>query len=88
MDWDMDYLKYDWNPNDVYHVKEMMDALRSHKRDVVFSLSNSAPWGDASQWEKMANCWRTTGDIKDTWESMSRLGFNQTKWAAYTGPGH
>lgn len=88
MDWDMDYLKYDWNPNDVYHVKEMMDALRSHKRDVVFSLSNSAPWGDAAQWEKMANCWRTTGDIKDTWESMSRLGFNQTKWAAYTGPGH
>ena len=37
---------------------------------------------------KMANCWRTTGDIRDTWESMSRLGFNQTKWAAYTGPGH
>mgnify|MGYP000013798955 FL=1 len=88
IDWGMDYLKYDWNPNDVYHVKEMMDALRSHKRDVIYSLSNSAPWGDATQWEKMANCWRTTGDIKDTWESMSRLGFNQTKWAAYTGPGH
>lgn len=88
MDWGIDYLKYDWNPNDVYHVKEMRDALRSHPRDVVFSLSNSAPWGDAVQWEKMANCWRTTGDIRDTWESMSRLGFNQTKWAAYTGPGH
>lgn len=88
MDWGIDYLKYDWNPNDVYHVKEMHDALRSHPRDVVFSLSNSAPWGDAVQWEKMANCWRTTGDIRDTWESMSRLGFNQTKWAAYTGPGH
>lgn len=88
MDWGIDYLKYDWNPNDVYHVKEMRDVLRSHPRDVVFSLSNSAPWGDAVQWEKMANCWRTTGDIRDTWESMSRLGFNQTKWAAYTGPGH
>ena len=88
MDWGMDYLKYDWNPNDVYHVTEMHDALRSHNRDVVFSLSNSAPWGDAAQWERLANCWRTTGDIRDTWESMSRLGFNQTKWAAYTGPGH
>lgn len=88
MDWEMDYLKYDWNPNDVYHVKEMHDALRSHNRDVVFSLSNSAPWGDAVQWEKLANCWRTTGDIRDTWERMSSLGFNQTKWAAYTGPGH
>lgn len=88
VDWGMDYLKYDWNPNDVYHVKEMMDALRSHDRDIVYSLSNSAPYGDAVQWEKMANCWRTTGDIKDTWESMSRLGFNQSKWAPYVGPGH
>ena len=88
MDWGMDYLKYDWNPNDYYHVKEMHDALRSHRRDVVFSLSNSAPWGDASLWEQMANCWRTTGDIRDTWESMSRLGFGQGKWAAYTGTGH
>lgn len=88
MEWGMDYLKYDWNPNDVYHVTEMHDALRSHNRDVVFSLSNSAPWGDAIQWERLANCWRTTGDIKDAWESMSRLGFNQTKWAPFVGPGH
>ncbi|WP_255606918.1 putative Ig domain-containing protein [Pedobacter polysacchareus] len=87
-DWGMDYLKYDWNPNDVYHVKEMMDALRSYKRDLVYSLSNSAPYGDATQWEKMANSWRTTGDIKDTWERMSLLGFNQTKWATFSGPGH
>jgi len=88
VDWGMDYLKYDWNPNDVYHVKEMMEALRSHDRDIVYSLSNSAPYGDAAQLEKMANSWRTTGDIKDTWENMSRLGFNQTKWAPYAGPGH
>lgn len=88
MDWGIDYLKYDWNPNDYYHVKEMHDALRSYNRDVVYSLSNSAPYGDAPQWEKMANCWRTTGDIKDTWERMCSLGFGQTKWAPYNGPGH
>ncbi len=88
MDWGIDYLKYDWNPNDYYHVKEMHDALRSYNRDVVYSLSNSAPYGDAPQWEKMANCWRTTGDIRDTWERMSSLGFGQTKWAPYCGPGH
>ncbi len=88
MDWGIDYLKYDWNPNDYYHVKEMHDALRTYNRDVVYSLSNSAPYGDAPQWEKMANCWRTTGDIKDTWERMCSLGFGQTKWAPYNGPGH
>lgn len=88
VDWGMDYLKYDWNPNDVYHVTEMHDALRSHDRDIVFSMSNSAPWADAPQWKKMVNCWRTTGDIKDTWEKVYRQGFNQTKWAPFVGPGH
>jgi len=36
----------------------------------------------------MANTWRTTGDIRDTWERMRDLGFNQSKWAAFVGPGH
>ena len=87
-DWGIDYLKYDWYPNDVYHVKEMEDALRSQNRDVVYSLSNRAPYGDAVQFEKMANCWRTTNDINDSWKNMSGIGFNQSKWASYTGPGH
>lgn len=46
-EWGIDYLKYDWNPLDYYHVKEMHDALRTLDRDVVYSLSNSAPYGDA-----------------------------------------
>lgn len=45
IDWGMDYLKYDWNPNDVYHVKEMMEALRSHKRDVVL-VFQTVPLGE------------------------------------------
>ncbi len=32
--------------------------------------------------------WRTTGDIRDTWDSMSTIGFNQTEIAEYAGPGH
>jgi alpha-galactosidase len=33
---------------------------------------------------KYADCWRTTGDIRDTWESMSTIGFKgQDKWAGY-----
>jgi alpha-galactosidase len=34
------------------------------------------------------NCWRTTGDIVDTWESMSGIGFNQAGHETYAGPGH
>jgi alpha-galactosidase len=87
-EWGVDYLKYDWKPNDVYHTKEMLDALRVFDRDIVYSLSNAAPYGDAPQWVKLTNCLRTTGDIRDNWKSMSALGFNQTKWAQFNGPGH
>lgn len=87
-EWEVDYLKYDWNPNDLYHVKEMHDALRATDRDIVYSLSNSAPYGDAPLWVQYSDCWRTTGDIRDTWKSISSIGFAQQKWAPFCGPGH
>ena len=87
-EWGIDYLKYDWNPLDYYHVKEMHDALRTLDRDVVYSLSNSAPYGDAPQWMQYSNCWRTTGDIRDTWESISSIGFSQDRWLPFNRPGH
>lgn len=31
--------------------------------------------------------WRTTGDINDKWQSVSRIGFSQ-QYAGYAGPGH
>jgi len=87
-DWGIDYLKYDWNPNDVEHVRQMSDALRYSARDVVYSLSNSAPFEHAADWAAYANAWRTTGDIRDTWPSMSAKGFGQAKWTPFAGPGH
>jgi alpha-galactosidase len=86
--WGFDYLKYDWNPNDVQHVTEMADALRASGRDLVYSLSNSAPFDHAEDWARLANCWRTTGDIRDTWWSVSSIGFSQSRWVPYAGPGH
>jgi len=87
-EWGMDYLKYDWLPNDVPHVKEMSEALRMSGRDVVYSLSNSAPFEDAHEWASLANCWRTTGDIRDYWGSVRDIGFSQDRWAEFAGPGH
>jgi alpha-galactosidase len=86
--WGFDYLKYDWNPIEVPQVQEMRDALNSSGRDIVLSLSNSTPFAGASDWARLANCWRTTGDIRDRWDNMSRIGFSQNKWASYAGPGH
>ncbi len=94
--WGFDYLKYDWNPNDVEHVSEMSKALRASGRDIVFSLSNAAPFAQAADWSRLANSWRTTGDIRDVWQEgvdrgyygVSEIGFSQDKWAPSAGPGH
>ncbi|MGO8839240.1 MAG: putative Ig domain-containing protein [Limisphaerales bacterium] len=94
--WGFDYLKYDWDPNDVPHTMEMSKALRHSGRDIVFSLSNTAPFEHAADWARWANCWRTTGDIRDHWvmtnefwqNGISEIGFNQDRWAPYGGPGH
>jgi alpha-galactosidase len=94
--WGFDYLKYDWNPIDVAHVKPMSQALRKSGRDIVFSLSNNSPFDHAADWARWANCWRTGGDIFDSWDTpgefwqcnVSEIAFSQDRWAPYAGPGH
>jgi alpha-galactosidase len=94
--WGVDYLKYDWAPNDVEHTKEMADALRKTGRDIIFSLSCGAPFEQVADWARLANCWRTTGDIGDAWgqpteswkHGISELAFCQDRWAPFGGPGH
>lgn len=88
-EWGFDYLKYDWNPHDWYSMKEMHDELEKCGRDIVYSLSNSALLPLADEYVKYANCWRTTGDIRDSWKSISGIGFGRnSSWAPYSGPGH
>ena len=41
-------------------------------------------WGGSVQ----GSCWRTTGDITDTWRSMSGIGFKQDKAAPFAKPGN
>lgn len=86
--WGIDYLKYDWNPNEEPETREMYDALRASGRDILLSLSNSTPFTNAPALSRIANCWRTTGDIRDTWDSMNKKGFGEDKWASFAGPGH
>jgi alpha-galactosidase len=99
-EWGFDYLKYDWcsygnvekgagrpyykNPYDL-----MGRMLRAQDRDIVFSLCQ---YGMGNVWEWGAdtggNCWRTTGDITDTWGSMAGIGFAQAGHEKFAGPGH
>jgi alpha-galactosidase len=86
--WGVDYLKYDWNPIEAPETKAMADALRHSGRDIIFSLSNNLNLTNAPAVTPLANSWRTTGDIKANWKSMSDRGFGQDKWRQYSSPGH
>lgn len=99
-DWGIDYLKYDWCSYDgiakdrsLRELKKpyevMRSALNSVNRDILYSLCQYG-MGNVWEWGEQVggNCWRTTGDIVDTWESMSTIGFGQVGHESYAGPGH
>jgi alpha-galactosidase len=73
----------------MYPYKLMGNFLREQNRDIVFSLCQ---YGMADVWKwggsVNGNCWRTTGDITDTWKSMSNIGFKQDQAAPYARPGN
>jgi alpha-galactosidase len=95
--WGIDYLKYDWcGAFTLYKDSEMQavyqkmgDALLATGRDIVFSVCQYGV-DDVWKWAPAvgANLWRTGGDISDSWESMSRIGFGQNSLAPYASPGH
>ncbi|RXL41867.1 glycoside hydrolase family 27 protein, partial [Citrobacter sp. AAK_AS5] len=57
-------------------------------RDIVYSLCQYG-WGDVWKWGGQigGNCWRTTGDINDSWGSMAGIGFAQADLYPYAKPG-
>ncbi|KAL6897322.1 hypothetical protein ACP4OV_007018 [Aristida adscensionis] len=89
--WGVDYLKYDncnnlgISPQPRYNT--MSKALLNSGRNIFYSLCE---WGvdDPATWASgVGNSWRTTGDIKDTWASMTSIADKNNKWASYAGPG-
>jgi len=100
-DWGIDYVKYDWcsygqiaspNPSleELKKPYQLMETyIRNSKRDIIFSLCQYG-MGDVWTWGALVggNSWRTTGDITDTWASLSGIGFRQNVAAPFTAPGH
>ncbi len=99
--WDVDYLKYDWcSASRIWKDEDMQAAYQkmgealqsatlSTGRPIEYALcqygrAKVETWGP----KVGANLWRTTGDIRDQYDSMARIGFAQTALAAFAGPGH
>ena len=98
--WGFDYLKYDWCtyseiakdqslPELQKPYYAMHAALDKVSRDIVFSLCQYG-MGDVWKWGAQVggNCWRTTGDISDTWSSMTSNGFGSAGKEKFADPGH
>ena len=90
--WGIDYVKIDWcnaeglDPEMQY--AKLRDALAQSGRPIVFSICN---WGVRTPWRwgpTTGNLWRTTGDINDTYDRMSLIGFGQNGLEKFAGPGH
>jgi len=90
--WGVDYLKYDWCNTQGLQApaayKKMSDALRATGRPILFSLcewGNSKPW----TWGKgVGQSWRTTGDIRASFNSVLSILDKQVNLRQYAGPGH
>jgi alpha-galactosidase len=98
-DWGYDYLKYDWcsyggvavgsgHGRLMLPYRLMGEALRAQNRDIVFSLCQYG-MGYVSAWGESVggHCWRTTGDITDTWGSMNSIMHQQADSWPYARPG-
>jgi alpha-galactosidase len=69
---------------------KMGEILRGLDRDIVYCICFYGLWS-VEKWAWPAaggHQWRTTGDIRDTWNSMATIGFSQNGLEKYAGPGH
>src|ERR1700680_2250848 len=75
--WDVDYLKYDWCNTSTQDAPAayalIRNALNATGPPIVLSICE---WGTAKPWlwgkTVGGNLWRTTGDIRDQWESKDK----------------
>jgi alpha-galactosidase len=96
-EWEIDYLKYDWcSASRVYQQTDMQaayqkmgEALEKTGRPIIYALCQYG-MNDVEQWGPSvgANLWRTTADISDRYESMTRNGFAEAVLSPYAAPGH
>lgn len=103
-EWGFDFLKCDWCSYDRiardHSLEELQrpyrlmgEILKRLDRDVVYNLCQYG-MGNVSAWgcEVGGHCWRTTGDLGSSFNSipdtMFAIGFGQAGLEQWAGPGH
>ncbi|KAF8409318.1 hypothetical protein HHK36_005392 [Tetracentron sinense] len=65
----------------------MSYALQKVGRPILYSICE---WGEENpaKWaSSFGNAWRTTGDIKDNWDSIQAIADESNIWGRFAGPG-
>ncbi|MFI6597729.1 carbohydrate-binding protein [Nonomuraea sp. NPDC050536] len=98
----VDYLKIDGvDATTVADVEAWDKALRQTGRPINFALSNNLPIAQATTWKRLANSWRTQGDVEcycgpgpngsgfplTDWSHVSSRFTSASTWQPYAGPG-
>jgi len=90
--WGVDYVKVDWchadSLNAPAHYARFRDAFASTGRPMVLSICE---WGRNRPWEwgeGIGQLWRTTSDIRDSWESLLWILDANERLDEAAGPGH
>ncbi|MEV4178321.1 alpha-galactosidase [Nonomuraea sp. NPDC049709] len=100
--WGVDYLKIDGvDASTIADVEAWDKALRQTGRPINFALSNNLPIAQATTWKRLANSWRTQGDVEcycgpgpngsgfplTDWAHVSSRFNSAAQWQPYAGPG-
>jgi alpha-galactosidase len=93
VDWNVDYLKYDWAETDPICLERMSRCLKNSARDIVLSICTGAKNQHAEAYKKWANMWRGAEDTHDDWHNILRTGLyseetnDRVNWRPHVGPG-
>lgn len=92
VDWEVDYLKYDWNPTDPASLERMGRPLKAAARDIILSLCTDARLAHVAAFKQWAHLWRGIPDTYDHWSSLLKNAFMsedylQEDWRPHIGPG-
>ncbi len=92
VEWEVDFLKYDWLPTDPVSTERMGRALKAADRDIVLSLCSHARLANIETFRKWAHIWRGINDMVPTYASVVLNAFSaddfwQEYWRPHIGPG-
>ena len=88
-DYGFDYLKYDWSPARMYHLRPMADALLTEtEREFALSVTCLADKTEAEKLMSVGSSVRNNIDSYPRWDVVTQMIESSDGWLEYVKPGH